>query len=50
MKIAIYGITGAGKDFLINKTLKSLILNFFNILVSNQLYILSIEKFGKNFK
>ena len=50
MKIAIYGITGAGKDFLINKLVKSLNLKVFHIKGSTELYRLSREKFGKNFK
>ena len=50
MKIAIYGITGAGKDFLINKLVKSLNLKVFHIKGSTELYRLSREKFVKNFK
>ena len=50
MKIAIYGITGAGKDYLIDKLVKSLNLKAFHIKGSTQLYRLAKEKFSKNFK
>lgn len=50
MKIAIYGITGAGKDYLIDKLVNSLNLKALHIKGSTELYRLAKEKFGKNFK